>query len=130
METDPARGQVVLFGGNAGAAGEVYGDTWVWNGSTWVRRRPPVAPEARDGMGMAWDAALGAVVLFGGTDVESAWHDDTWAWDGSAWLRLDPGRHPSARSDLGMVSYGGRPLLFGGVAFFDAFRGDTWGFRS
>lgn len=130
VELDRMRKQLVLFGGSAGAPGEVYGDTWVWNGSTWVKRRPPVAPEPRDGVGMAWDADLGAVVLFGGTDIESTWYDDTWAWDGTAWTELAPTRHPSARSDLGMASYRGRPLLFGGIAFFDQFHGDTWGFRS
>ena len=43
MADDPARGQVVLFGGyRYGACGQGYfGDTWAWNGTTW--RVPIVA---------------------------------------------------------------------------------------
>jgi hypothetical protein len=33
MAWDGARGQIVMFGGDAG---EVFGDTWVWDGSNWT----------------------------------------------------------------------------------------------
>jgi hypothetical protein len=42
LADDPATGQVVLFGGevlgSTSAAGDVVGDTWTWDGTTWTER--------------------------------------------------------------------------------------------
>jgi hypothetical protein len=40
---------------------------------------------------MAYDAAIGEVVLFGGKSPEGQTevsHNDLWGWDGSRWSRL------------------------------------------
>jgi hypothetical protein len=76
---------------------------------------------------MAYDAARGVVVLFGGTDNASALAD-TWTWDGQSWKEVTPaGTSPSARFNIQMtydakrkrvVLYGGQTL--GGVL------SDTW----
>jgi hypothetical protein len=65
MAYDAVRGQVVLFGG-IGPSGLSLSDTWVWNGTDWVRKFPANNPPARYDHAMAYDAARGQVVLFGG----------------------------------------------------------------
>src|SRR5437773_2235475 len=63
---DAGHGQTVLFGGWDGFP--YLGDTWTWDGADWTRRDPAPSstPQPRYGMGMAYDAAHGQVVLFGG----------------------------------------------------------------
>src|SRR5579863_4368285 len=70
MAYDKARGQVVLFGGTNGT-GVVYGDTWVWDGSTWTQKFPQNSPPARNGHDLVYDEARGQVLLFGGTSAVS-----------------------------------------------------------
>ena len=70
--------QVVLFGGASG--GEEQNTTWVWDqaGGTWMLLSTQQSPPAREGAGMAYDIALGRVVLFGGQD-NNGYFNDTWA---------------------------------------------------
>ena len=46
---------------------------------------------------MAYDAADGTVVLFGGQG-RSGSLGDTWTWDGSAWTQAHPSTSPPALS--------------------------------
>jgi len=46
---------------------------------TWTKRLPPVHPVGRYGGSMAYDAATGTVVLFGG-QLGKSLLDDTWTW--------------------------------------------------
>jgi hypothetical protein len=50
-------------------------------------------PSARSGAAMAFDAADGSVLLFGGRD-RSRSLDDTWRWDGSSWTQAHPATSP------------------------------------
>jgi hypothetical protein len=82
---DEARGLLLEFGSN--------GDTWTWDGSAWTAQNPSLAPPARGGEGLAYDAARKRVVLFGGADFAiggSNWAGmgDTWIWDGSSWKQI------------------------------------------
>src|SRR6202035_5580108 len=52
-------------------------------------------PPARTGAAMAFDAANGTVVLFGGNG-RSRSLGDTWIWDGSAWAQAHPSTSPPA----------------------------------
>ena len=66
------------------------GETWTWNGTTW-RLRSTSGPGIRRDQSMAFDAALGEVVLFGGKSPQGqaeVSHDDLWGWDGTRWIRL------------------------------------------
>jgi hypothetical protein len=91
---DPIRDQTVLFGGDAynsvyGDAG-YFDDTWAWNGTTWTRLSPSTVPHGREGPAMAWDPAVGAIVMFGGeysSETGSGHLNDTWTWDGSDWTQ-------------------------------------------
>jgi hypothetical protein len=71
---------VVLFGGET-TGYHLFGGTWTWNGTTWTKRHPAASPSARQGAAMAYDAATGAVVLFGGVAPGAgSVDDDTWTW--------------------------------------------------
>jgi hypothetical protein len=82
---------------------------------------------------MAYDAADGYVVLFGGiwvgTDGVSA---VTWTFAHGVWTRLDTPVHPQDRADGAMVydPADHYVLLFGGVPRGTYNLGDTWAFRA
>ncbi|MEM7201654.1 MAG: hypothetical protein AAF628_15405 [Planctomycetota bacterium] len=130
MAYDPVRDRIVLFGGANGAYPTgAFGDTWEWDGTTWIERTVALAPPPRFGHGMAWDPVRGRVLLFGG-DSTSAFGgelDDTWEWDGTQWRLLLPSASPSPRADAAMATDAGRGriVLYGGGAGFSRM-GDTW----
>ena len=69
---------VVLFGG--GSSGVDQNSTWAWDRggrANWIRLPAVQSPPAREGAGMAYDAALHRVILFGGQD-NSEYFNDTW----------------------------------------------------
>ena len=71
MAYDPQIRKLVLFGGTSmtgatSGALQVFGDTWAWNGATWIRLHPSVSPPPRSGASMAYDVATKSLVLFGG----------------------------------------------------------------
>lgn len=87
---DPATHQVVMFGGvqytlqHQGSL--VTRDTWTWDGTTWTYHAPGAGgPPPTAGGSMAFDPAIGKLVLFGGVKVPN----DTWAWDGANWTKLN-----------------------------------------
>lgn len=132
---DSARGRTILFGG-AGSNGcdfgppDVYlGDTWEWNGSSWTEHTG-AAPSPRRNHAMAYDAARGKVVLYGG--FFETWEEgpiylaDTWEWDGSVWTEIAvPGPGPLAHHAMAYDAARGRIVLFGGRDATSP-AGDTW----
>ena len=83
---------------------------------------------------MAFDEALGRVVLFGGEGLTAPYgtyvsnQDDTWAWNGYRWEQLQPATHPSARfgSSLAYFPPTRQLVLFGGRTDGRQTLGDTW----
>ena len=61
----PTSPGTLLFGGFD--FGQVFGDTWVLREDEWFQLNPGSSPSPRGGPGMAYDAATGTVVLFGGS---------------------------------------------------------------
>ena len=59
-------------------------------------------PPARTAAAMAFDAANGTVVLFGGNG-RSRSLGDTWIWDGSVWTQAHPSTSPPALSGAQMT---------------------------
>ncbi len=49
----------------------------------WARQHPAVHPPARYAASMAYDAATGTAVLFGGDNDHGVVFADTWTWDGT-----------------------------------------------
>lgn len=82
---DAAAHSTVLFGGGngTGVPNITYSDTWTWTSHRgWSHLSPTSSPSARQGPGMAYDAATGTVVLFGGVDTSGTNLNDTCTWDG------------------------------------------------
>ena len=133
MVYDPVHGNVVMFGGfNAGS--NRMNDTWLWDGTNWTNVTPATItatnnPSARSNAGIAFDAALGEVVLFGGTNGTGL--ADTWLWNGTAWTQWTnpvPTNNPSPRAEPGMAydAATSQIVLFGGVFNGSTDTDDTW----
>jgi uncharacterized protein (TIGR03437 family) len=132
MAYDSAHGQVVVFGGANGYGGiyisaQALDDTWVWDGSNWTEKAPQTSPSARAGHSMAYDAAHGQVVMFGGYS-DGVVSSDTWVWDGSNWTQKTPQTSPSARIYYAMAydSAHGQTVLFGGGSADGVIFAETW----
>jgi RHS repeat-associated protein/uncharacterized repeat protein (TIGR01451 family) len=120
MTYDDTHHGLLLFGGSSEAAGlSGAGDvTWSFDGRSWRQLRPSSRPRGRIGAGMAYDTALGKIVLSMGTTLGPAAQDlnDTWTWDGSTWSQLSGIAAPAPRQDLGLAydSAAGQVLMVGG----------------
>jgi hypothetical protein len=79
----------------------------------WTQKQD-IGPKPRSGHALAFDAARGRIVLFGG-DAAGSLFNDTWEWDAENWTQVaDSG--PSARQGLAMAYDTSRQriVLFGG----------------
>jgi hypothetical protein len=107
---------VLLFGGGT-TAGNV-GDTWIFQHDAWtnVTAAVGIAPRPRHCAAMAYDPALQAVILFGGSAHRPPYLSDTWAYRGGVWVNVSSPAAPSARACAGAVydASDGYLLLFGG----------------
>ena len=107
-----------MFGGQGAGAAEL-GDTWVWDGTTWEDRSSStlIPPPARHNASMAYDAARGEIVLFGGSNRDlGVLFDETWTWNGTEWTLETPDASPPARSAASMAYDPAtrRTVMFGG----------------
>lgn len=128
---DPALEGVLLFGGLT--THSVVNDTWMWRDGSWTDLTPTlsVAPSPRYDAAIAYDDALGAVILFGGY-TGSTHLGDTWLFQNGAWTNLSPAVSPPAREDASIAydpldSY---VVLFGGELQDRAIANDTWTFAN
>lgn len=130
---DPVRHDLVLFGGCENVSPCDVNDTWTFDGTTWTRQAPTTSPSARDAYNqMAYDPALGGVVLFGGATNSGIDLADTWLWTGSNWVQLFPPVSPPAR-DAGSLTYDATRselVLFGGETSSSVYLNDTWVFTA
>ncbi|MFZ0281607.1 MAG: kelch repeat-containing protein, partial [Bacteroidales bacterium] len=130
--------KVLLFGGR-GANDAIYGDTWIFDGSsnTWTQKTPASSPIARFDHRMVWMGG-DKVMLFGGGNSYSDRRNDTWIFDLSdnSWTQMSPTTSPSGRRLHAMSRIGnGKAILFGGETgslYCDPFtslnntNGETW----
>ena len=132
---DATRGQLVLVGG---VTDHDFGDTWIFNGSTWSAAcgtttpvTPPCALGARYNAAMAYDPISKRIILFGGWSESAVGVGaDTWAWDGSAGTALcgasgGPSCGPAASQGAALAydPASQKLILFGGDG-----SNDTWSF--
>jgi hypothetical protein len=133
---DIARRIIVSYGGRIGRGEVPSTDTWEWGADGWRK-----AAGANDGPGvhieMAYDAARGRTVKYGGATREDTghltWPTDTWEWNGTEWTRVatdgPPGR---AAANMVYDSKRREVVLFGGQGAAPAdgqpqpVFGDTW----
>ncbi len=135
MVYDAADGYVLLFGGVQDITNTEPGDTWTFKAGTWTQITSSACavacPSPRMGSGIAYDAADGYVVLFGGADVgTNTYYSDTWSFVGGVWSQLSPSTSPSARF-LPAMTYDaadGYVVLFGGAVSTSIPLDDTWTF--
>jgi hypothetical protein len=123
---DAARGVCVLFGGWRSATNEHFQDTWEWDGATWTERVLDPRPHPRREHGLAYDAARGVVVLFGGWTPGDRFAS-TWEYDGRAWRLAHtlPGNESRYAHAQAYDAARRRVLRFGGVGG-GSVQGDTW----
>jgi len=65
MAYDPTTGTVVLFGGQD-VNGNLFNDTWIWDGVTWTEKFPTISPPGRSPLTIVYNPATETVLLFGG----------------------------------------------------------------
>ncbi len=128
---DPEIGAVVMFGG-AGAGGYLN-DTWECIASPgtadWTVVSTSSAPSPRAEASLAYDPALGELVLFGGLG-RSGPSGETWVFRGGTWTDLtNTGPSPRYGAAMAYDPSTGRLVLFGGENA-SAFLNDTWQLNS
>ena len=137
---DPTRNVLVVYGGFDGTSAS--SDTWEYAASSdmylgepvgrWTKRALSTNPGPRQLSAMAYDDALGKIVLFGGNrgDLLAA-DNETWTYDGTTWTQLSPTASPPARARHGLAYDSSRSklVMFGGGGFDTKtyeFDGTTW----
>ena len=127
---DAKDGYALLFGGCAKKPCPL-GDTWRYVSGAWTNVTPnlAIAPTARAGASMVYDAHDGYVLLFGGTGVAGVLAD-SWAFQFGQWTQLSTSSAPAPRS-FAAAAYDatdGEVVLFGGSNSAGAPLSDTWTF--
>jgi len=131
MVYDAARRETVLIGGTRAGptTNPPIADQWAWDGIRWIRRAPIRQPPPRSRLALAYDAARGRVVLFGGAGPSASLLGDVWEWDGAQWIERTPahGARPAPRSGHTLVYDPARrrSVLFGGSGTSGALN-DVW----
>ena len=125
---------LLMFGGrNLNSA---LGDTWSFANDSWTSRAPFIlsplnSPSPRYGASMAYDPALGGVLLFGGRSTTTLFND-TWLFRNGTWSQLNVSTGPSPRTYPAMF-YLAPPVnalvLFGGFSSTSSLN-DTWEFNA
>lgn len=86
---DSARSEIVAFGGKYyfPYGSDNIDHTYIFDGTSWSRKRIETSPQPRRGAAMVYDSLRGKSVLYGG------FGNDCWLWDGISWteaLSPDP----------------------------------------
>lgn len=122
---------VMLYGGQGGFTGQIYQDTWTWNGSAWTKQNPATSPFGRFWSKASFLAGVGTVMFggFGGAG-NGVYLNETWIWDGYGlnWTKEAPATSPSARIGHTLAAGPSYVLMFGGVVSNGQFLNDTWKF--
>src|SRR2546428_3265380 len=132
MADDGTDGYGVLFGGvsqvpNAFPFIGTLGDTWKFVGGSWTNITTTAGPPARTLSTLAYDAADGYTLLFGGVSGTTGFFGDTWRFLAGTWTNIPTSTAPSARSN-GSIAYDDADhyvVLFGGTSSAVGL-GDTW----
>ncbi len=122
MVYDAGREKVVLFYQTSWCS-----ETWEYDGYAWMETTPGNSPHGGMGYALAYYAARGKVVFFGGSGNGDSVRSDTWEYDGIQWFEIIPENSPPARKYHAMTydALRRRVVLSGGEAWGEAFS-DTW----
>lgn len=93
----------------------------------WRPITPTTSPPVSGEHAMAYDAAAGRVVLYGGNATGWPYETSTWEFDGSDWSRVTTGQTPQARYGMRTTYLPGQGvILFGGSDETDTALNQTW----
>jgi hypothetical protein len=130
---DSARGRLVVYGGQTIVDGSPLplASTWEFDGEKWIEVST-AGPGPLSEHAMAYDAARGVVVLYGG--IGGAFScEKTWEYDGATWTPRElSGAGCRYRHTMTYDAANRRIILFGGVAPDGCDAGDcqqTWSFE-
>lgn len=146
MVYDAKDGYVLLYGGENGGGTSTYDDTWKYVGGTWTNITTSVGtpPPPRVSPSIAYDAADGYVVLFGGITLAGGSYlddlSDTWSYSAGHWTNLTStaGTGPSGRFSMAMafdntdhevIGFGGEDATVNGIIGSITMDSDTWSFH-
>ncbi|MCI4355363.1 MAG: kelch repeat-containing protein, partial [Thermoplasmata archaeon] len=106
MAFDIADNYTVLFGGtpDTGTLSPLK-DTWTFNAGVWTDQSGKVSgnPAAKFRQEMAYDAADGYAVMFGGCTASGCTGTDTWTYSNLTWKQLSLVTKPTARAYEGIT---------------------------
>ncbi|MCI4367411.1 MAG: hypothetical protein L3K08_06635 [Thermoplasmata archaeon] len=131
---DSGGGGAVLYGGESGLYGTLLNDTWEFRLGNWTNLTSTNLgqPPAAGGAGLAYDSAVGEVVLYGGWMKRSPFLDnETWEFGAGTWTNVTGKTGPGPRAaevlvddpaDSELILYGGENTT--------ALLNSTWAFRS
>lgn len=123
---DSLRNVLVLLGGKNANSNQHSFRTWTWNGALWTES-VGTHPPARANHAMAFHAASGRMVMFGGDDLAQVYRD-TWTWDGANWNQEIP-TLTLPRRTRGAMAYDAQRqqvVMFGGHDANPANLAGTW----
>ncbi|MCA8964367.1 MAG: hypothetical protein H6838_10870 [Planctomycetes bacterium] len=122
---DSVRGRIVVWSGLGHPL-----HTAEWDGTAWTTFQGGAVPPPRFGHALAFDAARGRTILFGGSDVLFGNYGDTWEWDGATWTQRTPTTSPPPREQHVMAydPLRQRVVLRGGISATPPYAeyDDTW----
>ena len=124
MVYDKSLDRVVLFGGCDESTQTIYGDTWWYNGFSWLDVSPANSPSPRFRGSMVYDSNRSRTIYYGGFDGSSILSESL-EYTGGDWVTTGTTGPANATEAFAaytpvtqkMVTYGG----FGG-----SFSSDTW----
>lgn len=96
----------LLLHGGLGSLGNIFGDTWTFDGVNWEIIDSSLSAYPRLGFSLTNNLKNETVVLFGGATPQGRYNialNDTWIWDGIDWVQQFPATSPPPRSSGNMV---------------------------
>ncbi len=125
---DDNRDRLVAFGGEQGIAQTDTTREFDPAVGQWTTVLPANRPSPRRRPAMAFDAARGECVLFGGGATPGQFFNDTWTWDGTVWTQRTPTTVPPVRHGASMAYDSVRQVvvMFGGFVQSGQDLGDCW----
>ncbi|HEV2520490.1 MAG TPA: hypothetical protein VGX00_07770 [Thermoplasmata archaeon] len=131
---DDALGQMILFGGYS-PKGAYLSDTWGFTASGWTNlsSHSTLTPPARASAQIAYDAAGGFVVLYGGYGVNGAAGvgnlSDTWTFNASGWTQVATSVTPPVFGAMAYDANLSKVVYYGGVGLLGLCTSSTYEFN-
>lgn len=124
MFYDPARGEVVLYGG-LDLNGTFNDDAWAWDGSQWQQIYFNSLSPVASGYSLVYDSARSQAFGF-----LSGSPGGTWIWKGTDWQKLELPLQPSNRTGSAMAydPLTQKIVLYGGTDATNTTLDETWVF--